>query len=123
MEPQAGIHSRPVRIPHPGQQAASARGDLGFNEIRDPFMSIMLPLGTVTTSLLGNYATVLIFVLVGFVFAGIALGVAKILRPSNPSPAKMTTYECGELPTGRHGSASTSASTSSRCSSSSSTSK
>ena len=63
-------------------------------------MSLLLPLGTVSTSVAGNYATVLIFVLVGFVFAGIALGVAKILRPSNPSPTKMTTYECGELPTG-----------------------
>ena len=38
--------------------------------------------------------------LVGFAFAGIALRVAKILRPSNPSPAKMTTYECGEVPRG-----------------------
>jgi NADH-quinone oxidoreductase subunit A len=67
-------------------------------------MSLLLPLGTVATSnsgsVAGNYATVLIFVLVGFVFAGIALGVAKILRPSNPHPTKMTTYECGEIPTG-----------------------
>jgi NADH-quinone oxidoreductase subunit A len=44
-----------------------------------------------------HFATVLIFVLVGFVFAGIALGVAKLLRPSNPSAAKMSTYECGEI--------------------------
>ncbi len=63
-------------------------------------MITTLPLGTVTTGLLANYATVFIFILVGFAFAGIALGVAKLLRPSNPSPAKMTTYECGELPTG-----------------------
>ncbi len=48
----------------------------------------------------GHYATVLIFVLVGFAFAGLALWIAKILRPSNPSPAKMTTSECGELPRG-----------------------
>lgn len=47
-----------------------------------------------------HFATVLIFVLVGFVFAGIALGVAKLLRPSNPSAAKMTTYECGEVARG-----------------------
>ena len=75
-------------------------------------MSLLLPLGTVAASMsgnmsgnmsgsvAGNFATVLIFVLVGFAFAGIALLAAKILRPSNPSPAKMTTYECGELPTG-----------------------
>ena len=63
-------------------------------------MSLLLPLGTVTNSMIGNYATVLIFVLVGLAFAGLALWVAKILRPSNPSYAKMTTYECGELPVG-----------------------
>jgi len=44
-----------------------------------------------------HFATALIFVLVGFAFAGIALGVAKLLRPSNPSAAKSTTYECGEV--------------------------
>ncbi len=63
-------------------------------------MSLLLPLGTLATSMAGNFATVLIFVLVGFVFAGIALAVAKILRPSNPSPTKMSTYECGEVPIG-----------------------
>jgi len=57
-------------------------------------------LGAVTPAMSGHYATVFIFVLVGFVFAGIALGAAKLIRPSNPSPAKMTTYECGELPIG-----------------------
>lgn len=51
----------------------------------------------VASGLQEQFATVLIFVLVGLVFAGIALGVAKLLRPSNPSAAKMTTYECGEV--------------------------
>lgn len=45
----------------------------------------------------GHFATALIFVLVGIAFAGLALGVAKLLRPSNPSAAKSTTYECGEV--------------------------
>ena len=63
-------------------------------------MSVVPFLGTVSSAMTGHYATVLIFVLVGFVFAGLALGVAKLIRPSNPSPAKMTTYECGELPIG-----------------------
>jgi len=63
-------------------------------------MSVYLPLGTVSASLSGQFATVFIFVLIGFVFAGIALGVAKLLRPSNPSHSKLTTYECGELPRG-----------------------
>ncbi len=59
-----------------------------------------LPLGIVAAGVLSNFATVLIFVLIGFVFAALALVVAKLLRPRNPSPSKMTTYECGELPTG-----------------------
>lgn len=54
----------------------------------------------VASSVEGHFATVLIFVLVGFAFAGIALGVAKLLRPSKPSAAKMTTYECGEVARG-----------------------
>ena len=63
-------------------------------------MSLLPPLGTIGTSMLGHYATVLIFVVVGLVFAALALIVAKILRPRNPNYAKMTTYECGELPVG-----------------------
>ncbi len=63
-------------------------------------MSPMLPFVAAASSVQAHFATVLIFVIVGFVFAGIALGVAKLLRPSNPSPAKMTSYECGELPSG-----------------------
>ena len=63
-------------------------------------MILMPLLGTVSSALSGHYATVLIFVLVGFVFAGIALGVDKLLRPHNSTPAKLTTYECGELPQG-----------------------
>jgi NADH-quinone oxidoreductase subunit A len=63
-------------------------------------MSLLPPLGAVASTVTGNFATVLIFVLVGFAFAGIALGVAKLLRPSNPYPAKLSTYECGEVPRG-----------------------
>ena len=63
-------------------------------------MNLTIPLGAAAVGVLGNFATVLIFVLVGFAFAAIALLVAKWLRPRNPSPTKMTTYECGELPTG-----------------------
>ena len=49
--------------------------------------------------MLFNFANVLIFLLVacGFVFASLALG--HILRPKVPFPEKLTTYECGELPT------------------------
>lgn len=63
-------------------------------------MNLTLPLGAAAVGVQGNFATVLIFVLIGFFFAAVALGVAKLLRPRNPSPSKMTTYECGEMPTG-----------------------
>ncbi len=67
-------------------------------------MNLMLPFVATAdgafNNVQGHFATVLIFVIVGIVFAGLALGVAKLLRPSNPSPAKMTSYECGELPSG-----------------------
>ena len=63
-------------------------------------MNTTLPLGAAGIGVLGNFATVLIFILVGFFFAWIALVVARLLRPNNPYPAKMTTYECGETPRG-----------------------
>ncbi|MBE0566641.1 MAG: NADH-quinone oxidoreductase subunit A [Krumholzibacteria bacterium] len=63
-------------------------------------MTNNLPVGAVDVGVTGHFATVLVFVLVGFAFAGLALGVAKLLRPSAPNPNKLTTYECGELPRG-----------------------
>ncbi len=63
-------------------------------------MDLMLPFVAAVGTVQGHFATVLIFVVIGLVFAGLALGVAKLLRPSNPSPAKLTSYECGELPSG-----------------------
>lgn len=49
--------------------------------------------------MLFNFANVLIFLLVacGFVFASLTLG--NFLRPKVPFPEKLSTYECGELPT------------------------
>jgi NADH-quinone oxidoreductase subunit A len=49
--------------------------------------------------MLFNFANVLIFLIVacGFVFASLTLG--HFLRPKVPFPEKLTTYECGELPT------------------------
>jgi NADH-quinone oxidoreductase subunit A len=64
------------------------------------FMSPMPLLGTVAPPVSLHFGTVLIFVLVGLAFAGLALVVARLLRPHNPSPAKLTIYECGELPRG-----------------------
>lgn len=59
-------------------------------------MHTTLPLGAAGAGMMGHFATVLIFVLIGFFFAWIALVVARLLRPSDPSPAKLSTYECGE---------------------------
>jgi NADH-quinone oxidoreductase subunit A len=47
-----------------------------------------------------QYAYVAVFVLVGVVFAIATLVVAWVLRPSRPSRAKSTPYECGIIPVG-----------------------
>jgi NADH-quinone oxidoreductase subunit A len=63
-------------------------------------MEIPPPLAAVKTGVEAHFATVLIFLVFGVFFAFLALGIARLLRPSNPNPAKLTTYECGELPRG-----------------------
>ncbi|HZP27903.1 MAG TPA: NADH-quinone oxidoreductase subunit A [Acidimicrobiia bacterium] len=47
-----------------------------------------------------QFANVLVFFLLAFVLCGIMLGLGLLLRPSNPHPGKLTTYECGEPPSG-----------------------
>ena len=47
-----------------------------------------------------SYLTVGAFAALGVVLVLVMLGVASILRPSNPSKAKSTTYECGVDPVG-----------------------
>ena len=50
---------------------------------------------------IGNqYAYVAVFALVGVVFVIAALIAAWVLRPSRPSKAKATPYECGIVPVG-----------------------
>lgn len=63
-------------------------------------MNLSVPLGAVDFGMQGHFGTVFVFVVIGFVFAALALILAKVLRPSNPSPAKMSTYECGEIAQG-----------------------
>ncbi len=43
-----------------------------------------------------DFASVLVYVLVssGFIFGSMTMG--RLLRPSNPTEQKLTTYECGE---------------------------
>lgn len=63
-------------------------------------MTFMPLFAAVSTGLHANYTTVLLFVLFGIFFANLALWIAKLVRPHNPSAAKQVTYECGELPRG-----------------------
>ena len=50
--------------------------------------------------MLDQYANVLIFLGIGAFFVGFNLFLGSLLRPSNPYPEKLTTYECGEEPVG-----------------------
>ena len=47
-----------------------------------------------------QFANVLVFVLLGAITAALMLGLGFLLRPANPQARKLTTYECGELPSG-----------------------
>jgi NADH-quinone oxidoreductase subunit A len=47
-----------------------------------------------------QFASVLVFFALGIVLVGAMLGLSWLLRPHNPEPSKLTSYECGEPPTG-----------------------
>jgi NADH-quinone oxidoreductase subunit A len=63
-------------------------------------MNPSTPPPAVGSGVQADFATVLIFILFGIFFGLLALGIARLLRPSHPTPSKLTTYECGELPRG-----------------------
>ena len=46
--------------------------------------------------MLFQYATVLVFVIVGILFAAMILTVSRLVHPSVDEEEKLTTYECGE---------------------------
>ena len=50
--------------------------------------------------MVGDYAIVGIFLLLGIGFVLVTLFVAKLLRPARPSKVKLQNYECGEAPIG-----------------------
>src|SRR5947208_15589366 len=50
--------------------------------------------------MLFDFANVLVFTALGLGFVGVNLLIGKLLRPSNPQPRKLSTYECGEPATG-----------------------
>jgi NADH-quinone oxidoreductase subunit A len=47
-----------------------------------------------------QFASVFVMLLLGLVLCGLMLGLGALLRPSNPHPGKLATYECGEPPSG-----------------------
>lgn len=47
-----------------------------------------------------EFANVLVYILLGAITAALMLGLGFLLRPSNPERRKLSTYECGEPPSG-----------------------
>ena len=47
-----------------------------------------------------DFATVLLFLLLGFLFIWLLIRLSDFLSRRNPTPSKLTTYECGETPVG-----------------------
>ena len=47
-----------------------------------------------------DYVTVGAFAALGVILVAVMLTVARLLRPSNPTPTKLLTYECGVDPVG-----------------------
>jgi NADH-quinone oxidoreductase subunit A len=47
-----------------------------------------------------QFANVLVFLLLGVALVALMVGLSGLLRPHNPEPGKLATYECGEPPTG-----------------------
>ncbi len=55
---------------------------------------------TVEFAMYFQFASVLAFVLLGVALVALMTGLSWLLRPHNPEPSKLSTYECGEPPTG-----------------------
>ncbi len=47
-----------------------------------------------------NYLPVAILTVIGFVFVAISLFMSRMVRPSNMTREKLSTYECAEVPVG-----------------------
>lgn len=50
--------------------------------------------------MISNFGYILLFIVTGSIFVGVALFAARLLRPSRPNEVKLMTYECGEIPFG-----------------------
>jgi NADH:ubiquinone oxidoreductase subunit 3 (subunit A) len=60
----------------------------------------MTPAGAPSSSFLATHAAILVFLAVAVAFLVVNLLAWKLIRPSRFSEEKLTTYECGENPTG-----------------------
>ncbi len=54
----------------------------------------------VSDEIFNNYLPVVLFTVIGVVFVAIALFMSRIVRPSNKTKEKLSTYECAETPVG-----------------------
>jgi NADH-quinone oxidoreductase subunit A len=51
-------------------------------------------------SQISEFGKIFIFLITGFVLVAITLFLSRLISPHNPNPEKLTSYECGEEPTG-----------------------
>jgi NADH-quinone oxidoreductase subunit A len=47
-----------------------------------------------------NYLPIAILTIIGFVFVAVSLFMSRMVRPSNKTNVKLSTYECAETPVG-----------------------
>jgi NADH-quinone oxidoreductase subunit A len=59
-----------------------------------------MPLTAPSATFLTAHSAILVFLVMGIGFLAVNLVVWRIIRPSRFSEEKLTTYECGENPTG-----------------------
>jgi NADH-quinone oxidoreductase subunit A len=51
-------------------------------------------------SQISEFGKILVFIITGFVLVAVTLFAGKLIAPNKPNPEKLTSYECGEEPTG-----------------------
>ena len=54
----------------------------------------------VTNEFFDNYLPIAILTILGFVFVAVSLLMSRMVRPSNKTKVKLSTYECAETPVG-----------------------
>lgn len=50
--------------------------------------------------MISEFGYILLFLITGALFVGVALFAASLIRPDRPNEIKLMTYECGEIPFG-----------------------